>query len=245
MTTKNLSGNQKLIDISLELYPYALKFYGEKYKEIIESTLANTELYQWNGIDFKNFLKEELNLSATNVSNDQTKNNLYGVHIQNFNRPKKNSIIIRESSYMTTKHLLAHELYGHAVCSEYSPIVLHNDFPHERNGIHLTNFINKEQLNIFSNEGIIEFIALNIMNLVDKYYIGKKYYINEVDVASVLFSCIGKDKLLDLLVKNNGNIETLFDDKNSDSWQIFSRKLDTINYNIDKELTLFKNRYRN
>jgi hypothetical protein len=45
-------GTTLLSDLSLELYPCALEFYGDEYKKIIDETLHRTYLYEWTNESF-------------------------------------------------------------------------------------------------------------------------------------------------------------------------------------------------
>lgn len=244
MNISNIKGNKDLNDMALELYPSALKFYGTKYKETIDLAIKNTILYKSNNADIIGFLTYELKQENIRNIPDLKNSNFPGFYSKSNNLNEPAYIIIKDDSPKIMKHILAHELYGHAVCSEHKPIILHNGLPHIRNGIQFCNTINSMFINNNSNEGLIEYIALNIMKCYNQSNESMSDYKDSLIVATQLFKYIGKDKMLDLLVLNNGNIELLFDEENPNSWKNLSKKLENNNSDFDDDLDSFIKRYK-
>ncbi len=250
---KTLKGTSLLSDIAIELYPSALKFYGDKYKFIIDDTLNRTVLYEWTKESPIEIIRD---ITKENVKPNQIKSLIekeqttFGFHylgqrlftgIEHFvvAKPVPNKDELRA--------ILAHELYGHAVCSDYNTYVRNEGHLCLRNGIILANLKSDDLINNQAGEGMTEYIAMQIMQIYKPSFKRPKnqYSYNDgVEVASQLFKYVGKEKMLELLALGKGSIENLFDKENVYSWRGLASELESKEPDVDEYLDKFVKRYK-
>lgn len=249
------SGTNLLSDLSLELYSSALEFYGDKYKNIIDETLNRTYLYEWTNQSLLNIMCQ---ITRSEIKPSQIKkqlekeNTTFGFHYLNkrFLVGMEHFVVVRNlSNKDEMRAILSHELYGHAVCSTYNNFVTNDYHMCSRNGICFERLQTDDIINEQANEGMIEYIALQIMHIHNSNYKrdNNKYtYNHAVEAARQLFKYIGKEKMLELLVCGKDNIENLFDNKNVYSWRSLASELEKkpTEIDIDDHLDGFVKRYK-
>ncbi len=248
-----LKGTNLLSDLAIDLYPSSLKFYGNKYKTIIDSTLSRTILYEWNNESpyevISDITKGKVNSSEAEILAEKHKDS-YGLHYISrslFTGIKHFVVVKNVSNKDELAALLAHELYGHAVCSDYNTYMVKDGYYSSRNGIDFLNLKNGVLINQQANEGMIEYIALQIMHIYSPNFKRPKnnyVYNDAVEVARQIFKYIDKETMLELLVKGKGSIEKLFDKENVYSWRALSQELENKKPDIDEYLDGFVKRYK-
>lgn len=250
-----VNGSTILSDKAMELYPYAIQYYGDKYKSIVDSALDKTIIFEWHNEPKEEVFRQTtgIKVSAGNFNNTQIKEgSVNGFHISNIipNFGIQHVVAVKLiGNTDDVSAVLAHELYGHAVCSEKNPVVPKNGMLFNRDGINISGLMTKKVYNEQANEGMIEYIAKNIMSLYKKGYSrpGNAWVYNEaVIVASIMFKYIGKEKMLDLLTLNQGAIEDLFDSSNPESWANLALELEKKHnkIDIDDHIDEFVKRYK-
>ena len=192
-----------LYNRATEIMPYALEFYGDKYRKTV------LETYRHADIDFLV---------------DETKKGREGTYsYEDYLDGNYHHIIRVKNNPELLDTVLTHELFGHAVLSNNKPFIKKDGILYRRNGLCLVRYDDpKEKINLMLNEGIVEYIA----NEIKRYYTKINYprnYIDSINIAIILFGIYGKDKMLDILINNKGDFRDLdfFDD--------MSRELDKDN----------------
>ncbi len=248
-----LKGTNLLSDIAIDLYPSSLKFYGDKYKAIIDTTLNRTVLYEWNDESAYEVIRDITNGKVDcNEAEElaEKHKNSYGLHYisKKFFTGLKHFVVIKNvDDKDELASLLAHELYGHAVCSDYNTYMVNDGYLCSRNGIDFLNIKNGVLLNQQANEGMIEYIASQIMHIYSPNFKRPKnnyVYNDAVEVARLIFKYIDKETMLKLLVEGKGSIEKIFDKDNVYSWRGLSQELENKKPDIDEYLDGFVKRYK-
>lgn len=248
-------GTTLLSDLSLEMYSPAVKFYGDEYKNIIDETLQRTYLYEWTNQSTLDIMRQitrsDIKPSQIQKQIEKEKTTL-GFHYlaKRLFVGMEHFVVVRNlSNRDEMRATIAHELYGHAVCATYNNFVTNDYYMCFRNGISFERVQTNELIYDQANEGMIEYIAAQIMQTYNPSYKRAKNlyaYNHAVEVASQMFKYIGKDKMLELLVLGNGTIEKLFDKDNVYSWRSLSSELEKkqSEIDIDDHLDGFIKRYK-
>ena len=149
---------------ALRIMPYAIEFYGSKYKHIIEEVLDHTE--------FKI------------LDDDANKHRQGGYFYKIIGMDFTHEIAMRNiEDPLYRQAILTHELFGHAVLSHEQPFTKIDGTLYIRNGICLRKcFGDEKSINLMANEGMVEYIASHIMKLYEpSYKIRSKLFINEIN----------------------------------------------------------------
>ena len=248
-------GTTLLSDLSLELYPSALEFYGDEYKKIIDETLHRTYLYEWTNQSFLDIMcqitRRAIKPSEVQKQLDKEKTT-FGFHYlaKRLFVGMEHFVVVRNlSNKDEMRAILAHELYGHAVCATQNSFVTNDYYKCFRNGISFERIKTNELINDQANEGMIEYIAGQIMHIYNPKYAREKnlyIYDHAVELAKLMFKYIGKEKMLELLVQGNAVIEKIFDKNNVYSWRSIASELEKNQkeIDIDDHLDGFVKRYK-
>lgn len=212
----------------------AIKFYGPKYEHLILKTVREALFCEYESN--KSIYDILLDISKTrndikNIKLNLDFNNLLKLRkigacfVVNRSAGKNEQIIItRNSKTDEDYHILAHELFGHAICGKEKSIVEQEENIYQRNGISLMEINGRDNRYIYSNEGYMEFIASNITKLSGIKDIRSKNYGYKMSkyCASQIISLLGKDTVIDSLVTYEGklvekNIKNNYDMKQIES----------------------------
>lgn len=248
-------GTTLLSDLSLELYPSSLEFYGDEYKKIIDEALHRTYLYEWTNQSLLDIMRQ---ITRRDVKPSEVQKQLekekstFGFHYlaKRLFVGMEHFVVVRNlSNKDEMRAIIAHELYGHAVCATYNNFVTNDYHMCFRNGISFERLQTNEIINDQANEGMIEYIAGQIMHIYNpKFARAKNLYTygHAVEVARQMFNYIGKEKMLRLLVLGDGAIEKLFNKDNVYSWRLLSTELEKKQneIDIDDHLDGFVKRYK-
>lgn len=248
-------GTTLLSDLSLELYPTALEYYGDEYKKVIDETLQRTYLYEWTNQSFLDIMRQitRSDVKPSEVQKQIEKEKItFGFHYlaKRLFVGMEHFVVVRNlSNKDEIRAIIAHELYGHAVCATHNNLVTNDYYTCFRNGINFQRIKTNELINDQANEGMIEYIASQIMHIHNPNFKREKNlytYGHAVEVARQMFKYVGKDKMLELLVLGNGTIEKLFDENNVYSWRSLSLELEKKQneIDIDDHLDGFVKRYK-
>lgn len=224
-----VSRNFPLTQSASDILPYALEFYGDKYKSIIINTLMHTKIYE---LDSEN--REEIieKLIEKNVRIDKNNKNIEGFYFHNddLEYGYDHIVVVRRNKDIRSQELaLTHELYGHAVLSNIKPYIEENGIIYKRNGLAKIEDSDNKQFNIMINEGIVEYIAEEIIKLYNPKYKcirTSKMQNDAINIASLLFKYIGKDKMLELLLLNKGDINNMFNSSDLKEWNMLAKELE-------------------
>lgn len=225
VVTRNLSLTQNASDI----LPYALEFYGDKYKSIIMNTLAHTKIYELNSENKEEIIEK---LIEKNIKINKDDKNIEGFYFYNddLEYGYDHIVVVRKNKDKQSQDLaLTHELYGHAVLSNIKPYIQKEGIIYKRNGVAKIENESNNQLNIMINEGIVEYITEEIIKLYNPKFkrIGTpKMYNRSKDIAKLLFEFIGKDKMLELLLLNKGDINSMFNPNDLKEWDMLAEELE-------------------
>lgn len=176
------------------LFEGANYFYGTKYEKIIKSAINSTKFIELDENEKMNDISE--------LGIPDKYENTKGLHI-NIIEGQKNVryIIWKPTNTVVDYHIIAHELYGHAVCESISTSVWANNRVYSRNGIALTDSNGNNRFELI-NEGLIENIAHGIIETKGgiKRVVSNNYEFAE-KCGKYLFNMYGKEKMLDIMVK--------------------------------------------
>lgn len=227
MKRKIISNSVFLYESVLEIMPYALDFYGDKYKRIVDSAIKHSKILEWDSKTKKELINEA---TGKNIINDIKGGNGFYFYNEKMEEGYEHIIAVKKTQdFQEQKLVLAHELFGHAVLSERKTYVKENNNIYQRNGIAKVNYFNKNDVsNIMINEGLVEYIAEEIIKMYNpdyRYKIFSTKYCQLISIARILFDVIGKDKMLELLVLNKGNINELFNPDDLDEWNSLSKEI--------------------
>lgn len=240
--SKMVSEKDSLTQNALDILPYALKFYGDRYKSIIMNTLAHTKIYE---LDSEN--KEEIveSLIEKNVTINEKDENIEGFYFHNddLEYGYDHIVVVRKNKDRLKQKLsLTHELYGHAVLSNIKPYIEENGHIFKRNGLAKMEQLKDNEFNIMINEGIVEYITEEIIKLYNPKYKGVKssrFYNKSMNIAKILFEFIGKDKMLELLLLNKGNINDMFNPNDLKEWDMLASELEKDDIFVDDYVSDF------
>lgn len=196
----NGNATRKKIDVLLDL---AIDFYGPKYEKIIMDVVNNAYFYETNPNQSANDVIKDI------VGENNCRKNTISFEAFYFINPTANGldqiIVTKPKTNDRDYHILAHELFGHAVCGKIKPIIKKKNI-YQRNGISLAN--EKTVENDVINEGFMESIASSIIKL-NKNGItdvtSKKYALAKRS-ADCIMEYLGKDEIIKSLVLGKGGI---------------------------------------
>lgn len=224
-------GNVVLTNIAKELLPYAMKFYGNKYKSVVDSTLKHACIYELDENVYNHFIGK--NNACSKEKSDKNSEGFYQLNDKLMEGYNHIIAVRKKRNIEKMIPVLVHELFGHAVLSEMKPFVMENGNLYIRNGIARILYSDKRvKYNIMAQEGMVEYITKEIMKLynfkydVDRHYNG--YYGNSTIFCQTLFEIFGKEKMLELLVLNKGNINNLINPNNLSEWNEISNELEKV-----------------
>lgn len=218
-----------LYESALEILPYAIKFYGDKYKNVVEDTLNNAKLYEWHDETKSEMIKKILGIDC-----EVDEKKAYTLGFYYYDKEARNGcnhiIAVRKVYELDKiKEVLAHELFGHAVLSEKCPYLkTESGIIYKRNGLALMSNSKNDSHNIVINEGFAEYISASIMKLYNgdtKLPLLPYNILLSFALANAMFDCCDKEKLLDFLIYNKGNISEIYDSTNLAEWQTICEEL--------------------
>ncbi|MBQ8431035.1 MAG: hypothetical protein IJX26_03750 [Clostridia bacterium] len=189
-----------------KLFPAALDFYGEKYKEILLQAINDNIFYELSTNE--NVIEVIEKLSGKKFSDEEKSSNIGGATINlTISGKKRTVIIVKDLPYYDLDNTLAHELFGHAVCRIQNPIVQIDGKDYKRDGVSLIPTTNEgKNRGEGINEGCMDFIAEQILKRATKNPLyclnSQRLYKTSTDFAEYLFSCLGKELMLEILVEN-------------------------------------------
>lgn len=230
---KILKGSSLLNDIAYDLRSSAIKFYGKKYEWVIDKVLKETLAYEWNDESLSEVINDVLGLPKDVLSSVllEHEDSLKGFHLTSLNKKFiikniKNIIVVKNiGEDLEVKENLAHELYGHGVCSIINPYIKINGIYYMRNGI--TYSSNKKEINRTANEGFIElFASLITKDKYPKYQLNKCTYPKAVEVATQIFKYENKEEIIKLMVEGKGDISKIFNFDDYSNWYELSNLLE-------------------
>ena len=206
-------GTENTKKVITEMFEAACQFMGEKYRNHIINTIENdVEFYQCQegeeladaferlaGIKLSDEEKENINKTVPALTFSSNKTNGKEVIIYSIKE-------IRGNNYKAT---LAHEVFGHAVCRRINgTIAKKNGKKYKRDGICLIDLtIGDPNLakyrNRGLNEGFMDWIATNIMRILDPTYkqIEPRLYQPLEEAATKIPQKVGKEKVFDCLIE--------------------------------------------
>lgn len=208
----NGNGNVSREKINV-LLDAAIGFYGSKYEPIILDVVRNSLIYERN--PYENIKKAISNISEKRVKPYHKMPKACSLTLKVLDNVPLNAIIWKPEHHDQDYAILAHELYGHAVCG-MKKLIVGGTF--KRNGISLYNIQTEKSRLELLNEGFMEFIAKSIVertskNITQSY--SKKYDLAR-RCAEYIWKILGKDLVLDDLVEYHGMIEKEYN-KNCDT----------------------------
>lgn len=224
-------GNVVLTNIAYELLPYAMKFYGNKYKSVVESTLKHTNIY-----DLDEYVCNHSSCKNGISSSKKADKNKEGFYQLNDKIIEDHNHIVAVSKKHNIEKMipvLVHELFGHAVLSEIKPFVMEDGNLYIRNGIARILYSDKKiKHNIIAQEGMVEYISKEIMKLYNQNYNADRHfngcYGNSTIFCQTLFEVFGRDRILELLVLNKGSINHLINPDDLSEWNEISKELEKV-----------------
>ena len=197
----------------------AIKYYGEKYKDIILATVKETLFYEWkeNQTESEVFYEitgnkedEEELIDYEEESCDEIGGEFY---IHEKDNDEYDSIIIFKNKYLKDNyHYLVHELYGHAVYSHINPIIYENNIKYHRNGICYIDCEGNDVYNETINEGFVEDATKNIMKLANLEPYWLEHYFKSKQAADIIKRNIGHEKLYDGLILDKEDIAAIYNE---------------------------------
>lgn len=224
----NLLNNSSNINKSLnEIIPYGLEFYGNEYAYILYKLITHSYFYEWCDESLSKVYSKLTKIYNHEILNELEKNQdkIDGMF---FSTSKKSFIIVKNKS---DKDLftanLAHEFLGHGMCGIENEIVFKGDDVYKRNGITYANLKTGEKIDLLANEGFIEGIAMDIMNLkIKDYYKSSPSYVNGQIIYNAVKECFGKEEILKLMVYGKKNIKDFYNiNTKIDEWDILSNNI--------------------
>ncbi len=206
-----------------------IAFYGKKYEDIIMQSIRDVDFYELDK-------KEDMDMVITVITGHVVKKGTHKANDGCFLYPKNplsscnynDTIIYKPYRGKHAYHTLAHELFGHAVCSRENRIVEKDNKKYNRNGIALHGIDNTEWLNRFLNEGAIDFIAESIVKesgIKDK---SSDWYSAGKMSMKKIYDYIGKDNFLKTMVLYNYDLQQELDSLIEDGY------FDELSYLNDK-----------
>lgn len=198
------------------LYDAAVKWYGEEYKERLETTIKNTLFYECK--DGESVIDVEERLSGYKYPLDK-KLRLSGVLGMTIKLNMEDGnyqpiIVYKKSSIFDYRATLAHELFYHQFSRQSDFIVEKDGAQFYRDGISLLPKENAPQKNVALNEGFAEYNTIGIM----KIYTGNEDYALDPrrlyepleQYASQIASCCDRKKLISMITTGKPSIEEIY-----------------------------------
>lgn len=188
-------------DIVNHLLFGALKYYGKRYKRIIEQAIKDTIFYEKSHDEtMSDATKKICNVALPLFELPYVKSGNLSLH----RRGKKVNYIIWEVTNTDLDyHTIAHELYAHGVCDIKRSYGIHNKEVFHRNGINVINYTTNKSKYRLLNEGMMETISYGIIdNMEDIKKTGSdlKSYLLATKCSDFLFDLVGKEELIHYLV---------------------------------------------
>ena len=234
MNINIINGNGEYVKEAIEAtIDAAIKYYGEKYKDIIINTVTETLYYEWQDNQTESDVIFDITDGKADTSDIddpyyETKA-FYFVNTSNNNNDK--IVVIRNKYIKENYHTLVHELFGHGVFGYIDPIIQEDGEVFERNGIAFIDCKNSFIYNETLNEGFVEDATINIMQLAnlkpewfDTYFYAKQ-------AASIIRRNLGHEVTYDYLIENKGKIYDLYNRntlKNKDEFYELAMLLDNL-----------------
>lgn len=224
----NLLNNSSNIKKSLnEIIPYGIEFYGDEYKYLLYKLITHSYFYEWTDENLSNIYSKLTKIYNSEILSDLDKNQDFidGMYLSN----SKQAFIIVKSKY--DKDLfsanLAHEFLGHGMCGLENAIIFKGDNVYKRNGITYADLKTGERFDVLANEGFIEGIALDIMNLkIKDFYKKNPSYVNGQKIYNAVKECYGKDEIIKLMVYGKKNIKDFYNvNTKLDEWDIITNNI--------------------
>ncbi len=201
------------------LLPSALRFYGKEYEDIVIQAVKEIEFYELGK-------HENMDLVISVLTGCIPKNDSHNRDSGCFIYPKNpnsmsdyGDIIIYKNEFKRETYLtVAHELFGHGVCSRINRIIEEDNNLYNRNGIALHGIDNSLWINRIMNEGCVDFIAETIVNYhgmcvktSDDYSAAKK-------TAKAIYNYLGREDFLKAMVLYDYDIEQGIDNLCGDGY---------------------------
>ena len=189
----------------------AIKWYGDKYEDIIVDTIHRVNFYNWQDNQSFSDVKREI-LGSSYIEGSSIKDGMNeqmnkGFYFVNTTNGKYDKIVVcQEEKLRHDYNVLVHELYGHAVMGNVDEVIYLNNEEVIRNGIRLFSSKSKHILNNWANEGFVEYSAENISRMAG-VSIDKKTmynYVLTMRLAALAIDIIGREKVFDSLILNEG-----------------------------------------
>lgn len=182
----------------------AIEFYGSKYESVILDVVKHTYIYEMS--PHENVKKVILDISGRHLNLSYNMPKACHLTLKVLGDTPLSVVIWKPRYHDQDYSILAHELYGHAVCSR-KKLIVNGKFT--RNGISLYNMQTGNTRLELLNEGFMEFIAKSIVentnrNITNNH--SKKYDLAR-KCAEYIVGILGKNLILDDLVEYQGMIE--------------------------------------
>lgn len=232
----------------------AVKFYGQKYENIILDVVRNTLFYEMDP-------NEKIHKAIENVTGVKQKAKgqmpkACQLSLGSIDGSSLDVVIWKPQNQDEDFSILSHELYGHTVCSKKSSIV---QSKYKRNGLCLYDIQTEKVKLELINEGFMECIGQTIVRSTKKGIenVPSKRYSLARKSANYILKTLGKDEVLEDLVEYTGIIEKKYngDEKkklltNLDfllqreikARNFFSKRSGILEEQVKKELIKFKQR---
>ncbi len=190
----------------------AMKYFGDKYQDVLLETIQNVYFYEQDENETKQEVLEELTgniLLPEQCEFLWAHNDHVSFYFLNpiSNKRTDQIIIYRKVPNLKLQKSLSRELFGHAVCGHLERYVNKNGKQYQRNGIALS--CGNAQHHMIASEGFMEFISSRVLEyshiLMPNLMISSSYRIAYMN-AEFICDNVGKEKVLDHLVLNKGNI---------------------------------------
>ena len=215
MNISIINGNGKYVSDAInKTLNSAIKYYGEKYSDIILNTVNETLFYEWEDNQTEADVMFDINDGYVDYNEEDgcELGAFYYLKIKSSDEYDK--IVVFRNKYMKDNyHYLVHELFGHGVFGYVDPILLDDcDNIWQRNGVALVDYENANIYNMNLNEGFVEDATFNIMNLAGLRPRWFNYYFETKTAANVIKRYLGCEKLYDSLILNDGDIACMYDE---------------------------------
>ena len=150
-------------DIVNHLLFGALKYYGKKYKKVIEQAIKQTVFYEKKHNEtVSDVVKKICNVTLPIFELPYV--NSGNLSLQKCGK-RVNYVIWEPTNTDLDYHTIAHELYGHGVCDVKRSYGVNGNEIFRRNGINVSS-ANKNQYRLL-NEGMMETISFGIIDYLE------------------------------------------------------------------------------
>lgn len=237
---KIINGNGKATKEKVNiLLDAAIEFFGSKYENVILDVIKDAYFYEWSNNQSANDVIDEITDNKSIIEAPpifSCSKDPEAFYFLNRNKSKRFDQIIVSHPDLSDRdyHIMAHELFGHAVCGKINVFVRKQGKVYQRNGVAISN--DTKSKNDILNEGFMETIATEIIQRTDRRIqdSSSSNYSEAKKSSDMIFSTLGKEKVLNALVFNKGNLERKYNFGSSrNEW----KKLNSL---LEKEL-LFRN----